>query len=64
MAKSTKTLMIPDEHIMNNIYLLRGQKLMLDFDQAKLYMVETKRLKEQITQNKKWLPKKFMFNSN
>ena len=29
--------MIPDEIIMNQIYYIRGQKVMLDFDLAKLY---------------------------
>ncbi len=61
MAKSTNTLMIPDEHIMNNIYLIRGQKVMIDFDLAKLYQVETKRLKEQVNRNKERFPQDFMF---
>jgi len=61
MGKSTKTLMIPDEHIMNNIYLIRGQKVMIDFDLAKLYQVETKRLKEQVNRNKERFPQDFMF---
>jgi len=39
-------LSIPDEIITNKIYLIRGQKVMLDRDLAKLYGVETKRLKE------------------
>ena len=34
MAKATKTLMIPDELVMNKIYLIRGQKVMLDMDLA------------------------------
>lgn len=53
--------MIPDEHIMNNIYLIRGQKVMIDFDLAKLYQVETKRLKEQVNRNKERFPQDFMF---
>jgi hypothetical protein len=46
MAKATKALMIPDELLMNKIYLVRGQKVMLDRDLANLYGVETKRLKK------------------
>ncbi len=61
MAKSTKALILPDEIILNNIYLVRGQKVMLDFDLAKLYHVETKRLKEQVNRNKERFPKDFMF---
>ena len=48
MAKSTKTLTIPDELIINNIYHIRGQKVMLDEDLSKLYQVETKQLKRQV----------------
>ncbi len=61
MAKSTKNLILPDEIILNNIYLIRGQKVMLDFDLAQLYQVETKRLKEQVNRNKERFPKDFMF---
>ena len=33
------------------IYEIRGQKVMLDFDLAELYQVETKRLKESVRRN-------------
>lgn len=33
------------------IYLIRGQKVMIDIDLAKLYKVETKRLNEQVRRN-------------
>ena len=32
MAKASKALMIPDELVMNKIYFIRGQKVMLDRD--------------------------------
>ena len=51
MAKTNKELMIPDELVMNRIYLVRGQKVMLDRDLAELYRVETKRLKEAVRRN-------------
>ena len=41
MSKATKTLMIPDELVMNKIYMMRGQKVMLDRDLAVLYQVKT-----------------------
>ena len=41
MAKAIKTLMIPDELVMNKIYMIRGQKVMLDKDLAELYGVTT-----------------------
>jgi hypothetical protein len=34
---ANKSLMIPDETIMNKIYLVRGQKVMMDRDLAELY---------------------------
>jgi hypothetical protein len=36
MAKATKELMMPDELVMNKIYVIRGQKVMLDRDLAEL----------------------------
>ena len=37
---------IPDEVVMNKIYLINGQKVMIDRDLAELYGVETKYLKK------------------
>jgi len=61
MVKSIKTLTIPDELVMNKIYLIRGQKIMLDRDLAELYGVENKRLKEAIRRNINRFPEDFMF---
>jgi hypothetical protein len=61
MAKSIKSLAEPDELVMNKIYLIRGQKVMIDQDLAELYNVETKRLKEAVRRNKDRFPKDFMF---
>nr|WP_294794790.1 ORF6N domain-containing protein [uncultured Mucilaginibacter sp.] len=52
---------IPDEIIMNQIYYIRNQKVMLDFDLAKLYEVETKQLKRQVKRNIDRFPDDFMF---
>ena len=62
MAKATKALMIPDELVMNKIYIIRGQKVMLDEDLAELYQVETKRLNEQVSRNIDRFPDDFMFS--
>ena len=43
------------------IYLIRGQKVMLDSDLAKLYGVTTKRLNEQVRRNNSRFPPDFMF---
>lgn len=61
MTKNAKSVMIPDELLMNKIHLIRGQKVMLDRDLADLYQVETKRLNEQIRRNKPRFPIDFMF---
>jgi len=43
------------------IYLIGGEKVMLDFDLANLYGVETRRLKEQVRRNINRFPEDFMF---
>lgn len=53
--------LIPVETILNKIYFIRGQKVMLDSDIAELYQVETKRLKEQVKRNLSRFPKNYMF---
>ena len=52
---------IPDESIINRIYLIREQKVMIDRDLAALYGVETKRLKEAVRRNAARFPLDFMF---
>ena len=52
---------IPEEVIMSKIYLIRGQKVMLDSDLAELYGVETRRLNEQVKRNIDRFPEDFMF---
>jgi hypothetical protein len=61
MAKSTKALIIPDELVMNKIYLIRGQKVMLDRDLAELYGVTTSNLNLAVKRNKGRFPDDFMF---
>jgi hypothetical protein len=45
MGKKQNEVAIPDEVVMNKIYVIRSQKVMLDKDLAELYNVETKQLK-------------------
>jgi ORF6N domain len=47
--------------IQQRIYEIRGQIVMLDFDLAELYDVETKRVKEAVRRNKVRFPSDFMF---
>ncbi len=53
--------LIPVERIEKAIYLIRGEKVMLDSDLAKLYGVTTKRLNEQVKRNRGRFPEDFMF---
>jgi len=53
--------MLPDEAILSKIFLIRGQKVMLDEDLAELYEVETRRLNEQVKRNIERFPEDFMF---
>ena len=48
--------------IESKIYLIRGEKVMLDFDLAELYAVPTMRLNEQVRRNAKRFPPDFMFS--
>lgn len=52
---------IPAERIHSSILLLRGQKVMLDRDLAKLYGIETKALNQAVSRNKERFPDDFMF---
>ena len=47
--------------IQNKIYEIRGQKVMLDFDLAELYEVETKVLNQAVKRNTNRFPTDFMF---
>jgi hypothetical protein len=55
------TEIIPDEIIVNKIYVFRGVKVMLDRDLAELYGVETRVLNQAIKRNLIRFPLDFMF---
>lgn len=55
------TLLVPQEVIESKILFIRGKKVMLDRDLAKLYKVATKRLNEQVKRNRDRFPEDFMF---
>lgn len=58
---SINKIRIPEEIVLNKIYLIRNQKVMLDNDLALLYQVETRRLNEQVKRNNDRFPEDFMF---
>jgi hypothetical protein len=61
MSKKSTAILIPRERIEKSIYILRGEKIMLDRDLARLYNVETGRLNEQVSRNLHRFPDDFMF---
>lgn len=56
-----KEEIIPEEAIVSKIYEIRLKKVMLDSDLAELYLVETRRLNEQVKRNIDRFPEDFMF---
>jgi hypothetical protein len=57
-------LTIQHELIENLIYEIRGKKVMLDYNLAAMYGVETKQLKRQVRRNLERFPEDFMFELN
>ncbi len=52
---------VADEVIRNKIFIVRGEKVMLDQDLADLYQVQTKVLNQSVKRNIKRFPIDFMF---
>jgi len=61
MEQHDNNALIPDELVVNKIFQIRGQKVMLDFDLAILYQVETRILKQSVRRNILRFPEDFMF---
>jgi len=54
-------ILLSEELISNKIYFIRNQKVMLDVDLSELYIIETRRLNEQVKRNLSRFPDDFMF---
>ena len=52
---------LTNETIESMIYEIRGQKVMLDFDLARIYGYETRYLNRQVKNNSSKFPSEFMF---
>ena len=59
--KQSDQHIIPVERIAAQIYVIRGQSVMLDSDLAELYGVSTSRLNEQVKRNARRFPDDFSF---
>jgi len=55
---------VPQEVIEEKIFVLRGQRIMIDRDLAQLFEVETKYLNRQVKRNLIRFPTEFMFQLN
>ena len=61
---TTPRELIPVETIADKIFLIRGQKIMLDRDLAYLYNVPSRALNQAVKRNLKRFPEDFMFQLN
>ena len=57
----SKLPIIKEDTIASHIYFLRGHNVILDFDLASLYGVETRALKQAVKRNLRRFPDDFMF---
>lgn len=60
MAKKELQMLLAEQKILNRIFVIRNQKVILDEDLAVMYKVATKRLNEQVKRNRSRFPKDFM----
>lgn len=51
MDKKNEIMLVNGESLAKKIYIIRGQKVMLDFELAEIYGYETKRFNEQVKNN-------------
>jgi hypothetical protein len=62
MAKNRSTeIRLANDDIQNMVHVVRGQRVLLDFDLARLYGVTTKRLNEQVARNSERFPDDFAY---
>jgi hypothetical protein len=61
VAKQRLPILVSAEGLERQIYTVRGQRVMLDSDLARLYGVPTRRLNEQVRRNRDRFPEDFAF---
>jgi ORF6N domain len=61
VAKKELQVLVAEQKILNQIYVVREEKIMLDRDLAELYGIETRVLKQAVKRNMERFPKDFMF---
>ena len=58
------TDLIPADYIESRIFLIRGRKVMMDVDLARIYGVSTENLNKAVRRNMNRFPADFMFELN
>jgi hypothetical protein len=61
MAKQELQALVAEQKILNRIYVIRGEKVMLDRDLSEMYGVETKVFNQSVKGKIERFPKDFMF---
>ncbi|RFZ89875.1 ORF6N domain-containing protein [Mucilaginibacter conchicola] len=61
MSDKNFNSIVPDEIVMNKIFYIRKQKVMLASDLAELYQIETRVLNQAVSRNSRRFPDDFMF---
>ena len=51
MAENTEVAIVSEENVYDKIYIIRGQKVMLDFDLAEIYGYTTTKFNQQVKNN-------------
>ena len=62
MKEGLTTIELTEESVESMVYEIRNQKVMLDFDLARIYGYETKRFNEQVKRNIEKFPEDFMLS--
>ena len=62
--KDLTIIELTEENIESMIYEIRGQRVMLDFDLARIYGYSTKAFNQQVNRNKEKFDDDFMFQLN
>ena len=61
MDKKDEMMLVNHESLIKKIYIIRGQKVMLDFELAEIYGYETKAFNQQVKRNIEKFDEDFMF---
>ena len=61
MDKTDEMMLLNHESLIKKIYIIRGQKVMLDFELAEIYGYETKAFNQQVKRNIEKFDEDFMF---